>query len=153
KAQAKAAHPPVSMGGDPVHPGPVGQLMMAAALLKELGAEGFVSSATLDAGGKVTEAKGCKVTGVKAAGGGRTVERLDHQRPLPIPDEARAALPLYPTVLALSQYTLAVKGLKGERYTLKVNGTAVGTASGKELAKGVNLTAFAKGPIAAQGKE
>ena len=31
----------------PVHPGPPGQLMMAAALLKELGADGFVSSVSI----------------------------------------------------------------------------------------------------------
>src|SRR5262249_53009498 len=53
---------PVSMMGDPVHPGPTGQLMMAAALLKELNADGFVSTVTVDGKeGKLVEAKGCKV--------------------------------------------------------------------------------------------
>src|SRR5262249_10850187 len=42
--QAKNKVVPVSMMGDPVHPGPTGQLTMAAALLKDLGAEPFVSS-------------------------------------------------------------------------------------------------------------
>ena len=41
----------VNLTGDAVHPGAPGQLMMAAALLKALGAEGFVSEATLDAAG------------------------------------------------------------------------------------------------------
>src|SRR5262249_35992841 len=58
-AQEKAKDKLVSMHGDAVHPGQPGQLMMAAALLKDLGADGFVSSATLDAGGRVVEAKGC----------------------------------------------------------------------------------------------
>ena len=45
-AQAKNPRPRLvsDVLGDPVHPGPPGQLTMAAALLKELGATGFVSS-------------------------------------------------------------------------------------------------------------
>src|SRR5262249_41391185 len=38
-------------------------------------------------------------------------------------------------------------------YALKVNGTAVATLSARELEGGVNLTAYARSPIAAQGKE
>ena len=38
-AQEKSPNKPVSMQGDPVHPGPPGQLMMAAALLKALSAD------------------------------------------------------------------------------------------------------------------
>ena len=40
----------MSLLGDPVHPGPPGQLMMAAALLTQLHAPGMVGEATLDAG-------------------------------------------------------------------------------------------------------
>ena len=57
------------MQGDPVHPGPPGQLMMAAALLKGLGAERFVSSVTLDAAGKVSRPRGARSDGVKSDGG------------------------------------------------------------------------------------
>lgn len=142
----------VSMQGDPVHPGPPGQLTMAAALLKEMGANGFVSSVTLDAHGKVTEAKGCVVDGAKADGGKLTFDRLDDSLPFPIPDDARAVLPLYPQLLELSQYTLRVTGLSAERYALKVNATDLGTVSAKELGQGVNLTTFGQGAIAAQGK-
>ncbi|GDY19935.1 hypothetical protein LBMAG56_12800 [Verrucomicrobiota bacterium] len=142
----------VSMQGDPVHPGPPGQLTMAAALLKELGAEGFVSSATLDAQGKVTEAKACVVENAKSENGQLTFDRLDETLPFPIPDDARAVLPLYPPILELSQYTLKVTGLTAERYDLKVNDTALGTVSARDLAQGVNLTGFGQGAIAAQGR-
>jgi lysophospholipase L1-like esterase len=143
--------PPVSMQGDAVHPGAPGQLMMAAALLKGLGANGFVSSVILDAKGKVTEAKGCAVEEMKAENGKLAFERLDEALPFPIPDEARAVLPLYPTILDLSQYTLKVTGLEG-KYDLQVNGVTLATLTAKELAEGMNLTAYAKGPIADQGK-
>jgi lysophospholipase L1-like esterase len=148
--QAKGPRP-VSMQGDPVHPGPPGQLIMAAALLKELGADGFVSSATLDVSGKV-ESKGCVVDSVKSDGGKLAFDRLDECLPFPIPDEARPVLPLFPTILELSQYMLKITGLTGERYVLHANDTPLATLTAKELEAGVNLTSFGKGPIAAQGK-
>ncbi len=151
----QAKHPGhlVSMQGDPVHPGPPGQLTMAAALLKGLGADGFVSSVVLDADGKVTAAKGCKVTDVRAADGKFVFDRADDCLPFPIPDEARPVLALYPAILDLSEYTLQVNGLSGDHYRLLVNGQDVATLSGAELGKGVNLTRFGAGPVAAQGKQ
>jgi len=149
----------VSMQGDAVHPGPTGQLMMAAALLKELGADGFVSSAKVNANDLSSETKGCKVTGVEIGARGLAFDRLDECLPFPIPDEARAVLPLYPTILDLSQYTMSVTGLKDGNYVLTVNGSPLATLSAKELEAGVNLTAFgsdpkakAPNPITAQGK-
>jgi lysophospholipase L1-like esterase len=149
----------VSLQGDAVHPGPPGQLMMAAALLKDLGAQGFVSSATVDASGKVSDSKGCTIDAVKAEDGKLVFDRLDECVPFPIPDEARAVLPLYPTILDLSQYTLKVTGLKGSNYVLKINGVPTATLSAKELEAGINLTAFGPNPqskevnpVAAQSK-
>jgi lysophospholipase L1-like esterase len=149
-AQEKLSLNPISMQGDPVHPGPPGHLMMAAALLKELGADGFVSSATLDAGGKVTEAKGCKVDDIKAEGEKIEFDRLDERLPFPLPDAARSVLPLCPTFFEMSQYMLTVTGLKDGNYVLKVGGIAAATLTAKELAAGVNLTAVG---AAAQGKD
>ncbi len=158
-AQEKVADKPVSMQGDAVHPGVPGQLLMTAALLKDLGADGFVSSATVDASGKVAEAKGCKIDGVKAGEGKLEFDRLDERLPMPIPDEARAAVSLFPAVMDLSQYTLAVTGLKDGNHTLKVNNVPAATLTAKELAAGVNLTSLGPipgqkevSPILAQGK-
>lgn len=148
----------VNLTGDAVHPGAPGQLMMAAALLKALGAEGFVSDARLDAAGTVTASKGCAITNVKADAGTLSFDRLDEALPFPIPDNARVVLPIAPDVLALSKYTLRVTGLKAADYTLTINGAACGTLSAKALANGVNLTSLpanpkaqAPNPIAAQG--
>jgi lysophospholipase L1-like esterase len=148
----------INLTGDAVHPGAPGQLMMAAALLKALGAEGFVSEATLDAAGKVTAAKGCAVTNAKAEGGGLSFNRLDECLSFPIPDNARMILPVAPDVLELSKYTLKVTGLKDGDYALSINGATCGTLSAKALAAGVNLTnlphdpkAKVPNPVAAQG--
>src|SRR5262245_53533782 len=142
---------PVSMMGDPVHPGPTGQLTMAAALLKDLGAEPFVSSLVLDATGKVVAAKACKVEASKGDAGAIAFTRLDDCLPFPISDDARPVLALFPTILDLSQYTLTVQGLTGN-YTLAINGKVLGTVTAADLEKGINLTTFATGPIADQGK-
>ena len=159
EAQEKLPTKPITMQGDAVHPGPPGQLMMAATLLKELGADGFVSSLAMDGNGKVAEAKGCKVEGAKADGEKIEFDRLDERLPFPIPDDARTVLPLDPTILDLSQYTLKVTGLKDGSYTLKINGVATATLTAKQLDAGVNLTAFGAdgqtkdvNPIVAQGR-
>lgn len=150
-AQAKSGKPLVSMGGDPVHPGPNGQLMMAVALLKELGATPFVSSVNIDAGGRVEDAKGCAVDAIKASDGKLSFDRVDECLPVPVPGQARDVVSLDPTILEMSQYTLKVTGLKGQKYALKINGQMTATLTAQELAKGVNLTAFRQGPIAKQG--
>lgn len=152
-AQEKSATPFVSMqGNDTVHVGPNGQLMMAAALLKGLGASGFVSHAVLTAQGAVTEANGCVVSGIKVQNGGIGFDRLDDASPFPIPDGSREMLKFDPTILELSEYNLKVTGLTAGQFVLKIDGEELGTVSAKELAQGINLTTFAHGPIAAQGK-
>lgn len=142
--QAKQPKQPLTMQGDPVHPGPNGQLMMAAELLKGLGAEGFVSSVALDASGKLVEAKGCTVTEVKLDGDKLTFSRLDESLPFPIPDGTLDILPLDPTIEEMSRYMLKVDGLKPGSYFVKIGGVALSpTFTAEELAKGVNLTAAA----------
>jgi hypothetical protein len=153
EAQAKNPAPLVSMQGDPVHPGPNGQLLMAAALLQGLGADGKVSELSVGvAGGTQAQSQGCRFDKLKYDGGVLTFERTDECLPFPIPDGARAVLPLSPTVLELSQYILKVSGLDAGSYQIAVDKKPVTVVSAKELEKGVNLTAFDKGPIADQGK-
>ncbi len=147
-AQEKAPIKPISMQGDPVHPGPPGQLMMAAALLKALGADGFVSSATIDISGTV-DAKGCAITGVTAKDGTLSFDRLDESSPFPIADNARAVLPLAPEIRELNQYTLKVTGLKAEDYQVRINGVASGRVTAQDLTAGINLTALPSEPNAA----
>jgi lysophospholipase L1-like esterase len=157
--QAKNPVKTVSMQGDAVHPGAPGQLMMAAALLKELGADPFVSSATIHvAGKKAFEARNCVIDSLTVTDGKIAFDRLDERLPFPIPEEARAIVAFDPTILAMSQYTLKVTGLAAGKYNLSLNGASLGTVSSKALEAGVNLTAFGPGtakapnPITAQSK-
>ena len=100
----------------------------------------------MDAGGRLIEAKGCKIENLKAEGGKIEFDRQDERSAFPIPDEARQVLPLYPAILNLSQYLLKVPGLKDGAYTLKINGVATAVVSAQDLDAGLNLTAFAAAP-------
>jgi lysophospholipase L1-like esterase len=157
--QAKSPILTVPMQGDAVHPGAPGQLMMAAALLKELGADPFVSTATIDVAGKKADGWVCVIESLTVADGKIAFDRLDERLPFPIPEEARAVVAFDPTILAMSQYMLRVAGLTAGKYDLSINGSSLGAISAKDLDAGINLTAFGPGtnakkpnPIAAQSK-
>ncbi|HVJ45722.1 MAG TPA: SGNH/GDSL hydrolase family protein [Luteolibacter sp.] len=139
---AKPKLPPslIPLGGDPVHPGPVGQYTMAAVILKGLGAEGEVSSATLSADGKVVEAKGCKISDVSAGEGKLSFTRLDEKGPWPVLPSGKAAFDLLPSGLDLSKYLLKVNGLAEGDYKVSIDGKPAGTVSSKDLAAGWNMT-------------
>ena len=148
---SKMEKQPVSMLGDPVHPGPNGQLTMAAALLAGLNAPGLVSKATIDASaGKAAEAVQCKIDNITVTGDTLAFDRLDDSLPFPIPDDARAVLPICDTIGNLSQCLLTVTGLKAERYDVSMDGVKVATVTAADLARGWNLGLLDKGPVSDQ---
>jgi lysophospholipase L1-like esterase len=128
-------------GGDGVHPSANGQLVMAYAFLKALGASGDLGTITVD-GAKASATGGHKV--LAAADG--TVDLESTQYPFCFfgdpksPDSTRSILPYLPFNQDLNRLTLVVKGLKGDR--AKVTwGKESKTFSKDDLAKGVNLAA------------
>ena len=137
----------IPLGGDPVHPGPVGQHTMAAVILAGLKADGEVSSATLHADGKVVEAKRCKITDATAKGGKLSFTRLDETGPWPILPTAKSAITLLPDMLKLSQYQLRVTGLAEGAYRVSINGKPAATVTAKELAAGWNMTTAFDGAL------
>jgi lysophospholipase L1-like esterase len=142
------------LGIDYVHPGPAGNLTMAAAVLKGLNAPGLVSKATLDATGKVGELIQCQVTNVVVEKhGGISFDRLDTCLPMPIPDNARGGLVVSPAVADLSQWILTVKGLKGGDYLVEMDGANVAKVAANELDKGWNMGLLEKGPVADQCRQ
>jgi lysophospholipase L1-like esterase len=131
----------IPLGGNPVHPGEVGQYTMAAAILEGLGAPGEVSSATLSADGKVVEAKRCKITDASAKEGRISFTRLDEASPWPILPSAKSAAQLMPKMLNLSQYNLKVTGLRDDaNYAITFDGKPAAAVTGRQLAAGWNMT-------------
>jgi lysophospholipase L1-like esterase len=141
-------------GGDAVHPGPPGQALMAASILKGLGFPPLVSSAELDAAGrKVVAAKNCMVDKIVAQEGGVSFSRLDAALPF-FPADAVSILPWSPILEELNDYRLQVTGLAAGKYEVRIGGKKIAEATAAQLAAGVNLAAGAlsDGPIAEQAK-
>lgn len=143
-------------GGDAVHPGPPGQALMAASILKALNFPKLVSSAEVSVNADSTTGKpeNCGVSNVKATAGGVTFERKDFALPF-FPEQAASILKYSNILEDMNHYGLTVKGLKDGKYDVKLGGKTVATYTAAELAKGVNLAgpALKTGPVADQVKD
>ncbi len=143
-------------GGDAVHPGPAGQAVMAAAILKGMGLPRTVSSVTVDAAGGSgkPDAKNSTISNFKAADDGVSFQRTDAALPF-FPEAAKSILKHTPLLEEMNDYGLKVTGLKSGKYDVKLGGKTVASYSDAELAKGVNLAsaALAAGPVADQVKD
>jgi len=140
--------------GDAVHPGPPGQALMAASILKGLNFPALVSSAEIDAAGnKVLATKNCTVENVAAKEGGISFSRLDGALPF-FPADATGILPWAPILEELNDYRLKVTGLAAGKYEIRIGGKKIAELTAEQLAAGVNLAAGAlrEGPIADQAK-
>lgn len=137
---------------DRVHPGPAGQLTMAACLLKAWKAPALVSSVEIDArAGKATSAQNCTVSGV-TPGAKLTWTQLDKALPMPVDaKEATFALVLASSDFqeTLNRQIVRVTGLSGGSYRLSIDGQEAGVFPASDLAQGVNL-ALAATPMAQQ---
>jgi lysophospholipase L1-like esterase len=125
---------------DGVHLNDLGQLAMAFAIIKGLGAPADVSSAAIEATAPaLIAAKGCQITNLVRHGSELEFDRLDEGLPInfglfgalryrfiPIPDE-------------LNRYTLKVHGLAAGRYEIVADGRSLGTFTNDRLASGENL--------------
>lgn len=148
----RAGNPPAFVGGgDAVHPGPVGQTLMAWAVLKGMHASPLVSSVRIDAAAKAIEARQCRVESLEVAGSTVRFSRADFALPMPIDPRADGALKLAPVIDELNRYELCVTGLPAGDYELTIDGEAAGTYDAGALAKGVNL-ALQAGPVTAQAQ-
>ena len=126
---------------DGIHLNDLGQLAMAWALLKGLGAEADVSSATVDAAeAKVVRATGCKITGVKKLPDGVTFVRTDAGLPMNLGVLSALQYRFVPVPETLNRYQLTVKGLAPGHYSVRAEGRLLGTWDAGQLAKGMNIS-------------
>lgn len=132
---------------DGIHLNDLGQLAMAFAILKGLGAPADVSAANFDARGpKLVRASGCTISDVAAKDNRLEFTRHDEGLPLnyglffalnfrfvPIPDQ-------------LNRYLLTVTNLPAGRYEVLADGRSAGRFTAAELAAGVNLASTTPDP-------
>ena len=132
---------------DGIHLNELGQVAMAYAVLKGLGAPAEVSSATLDVTDQATMiAKGCQVTEVKGDATRFEFDRLDAGLPINFGALALLRLHFVPYSSELNGYTLAVKNLPPGQYAISADDRPLGHWSADQMARGLNLaTATANG--------
>ncbi len=140
-------------GGYSLHPGPIGQTVMAWAILKGLGACADVSRAVIDAVAvRRAAAENCTIYDIQVSAGKLSFSRTDAALPMPIDERARPALTLAPVLRDLSRYELKVTGLAAGKYELRIDDEATGQVTAEELQDGWDLTLSA-GPISRQAAE
>ena len=127
---------------DRVHPGPAGQLLMAAALLKVWNGPSVVTAVEINAAQKQVEQQ--QNTEVTALLGSENFEWDQRDKALPMPldlknEVMRLAIRSSDFLETLDQETLKVIGLKAPRYQLKIDGRNVGVFTNDQMAAGINL--------------
>lgn len=124
---------------DTIHLSELGQLAMAYAILKGLGAPEEVSSATIDAANsQVISSAGCTISDIKTDNGAISFTRLDEGLPFNNGIFSTMAYRFVP-MNELNAYRLAVKNLTGGEYTLTVSGRKIGVYRAEQLAEGINI--------------
>lgn len=143
-------------GSDRIHPDNDGHMVMAYLFLK---AQGFVGKEVADmeinANKKqAVKSENCTVSNIKKNGKDLSFDYLAEALPYPLDTIARGwgqkksqaeVLKVVPFMEEMNRETLKVPGLKGN-YKLLIDDEEIGTWSGDELAKGINLAAESKTP-------
>ena len=140
------AHPELHLcGGDRVHPGPAGHLLMAALVLEAMGERPLVAQVAIDAKKGVVEkladgkTRNAAVTAVAATPNEVRFTYAPKALPLPALPEYVADDKIYPLTEKFNQETIRISGLAEGRYDLAFDGAKVGSFTAAEFAKGVNV--------------
>ena len=141
--------------GDAVHPGPPGQALMAASILKGLNFPSLVAAVEIDAKqNKVVSQENCSVEGLQATATSVKFKKLDKALPF-FPEDASSILPWTPILDELNDYKIQVTGLAPGKYKVRIDSVDVAELSAESLGAGVDIAAevLKSGPIADQAKK
>ena len=128
---------------DGVHLNDLGQLTMAYAMIKGLGAPADVSSASLDwTTGKTATTSACRISEVEKTGDGLTFTRLDEASPLNLGVLSGLNYRWVPLPDGINRHLLTVIGLPPGNYDLRAGGRALGTVTAAQLAAGLNISSI-----------
>ena len=152
EAKAKYGKEYPLAGGDGVHPGPNGHLVMAYAYLKGLGCDGHIGTITVElAAGKATASEGHKI--LSDANG--VIEVESHRYPFCFfgdpksPEATTGVIEFIPFNQELNRFELVVSDAAPAKHYKVTWGKECKSFTGAELAKGINLAAeFLKSPFA-----
>lgn len=141
--------------GDAVHPGPPGQALMAASILKGMNFPSLVAAVEIDAKqNEVVSQENCSVEGLQATATSVKFKKLDKALPF-FPEDASSILPWTPILDELNDYKIQVTGLAPGKYKVRIDSVDVAELSAESLGAGVDIAAevLRSGPIADQAKK
>lgn len=127
---------------DGIHLDELGQLAMAYAMLKGLGAPPEVSAVEIDAKSAAVTSSGCAVSALKTSAEGLNFTRLDTGLPLNLGPLTQLQHRWIPIPDGINRYLLTVKNLPDGDYRIVAGGRDLGKVPATELAKGINLASM-----------
>ena len=132
---------------DGVHLNDLGQLAMAYAMLKGLGAPEDVSLATIDADrGALVTAEGCTISEIKKRDDGIEFTRLDDGLPLYLGALSGLQYRWITIPDGINRYLLAVRGLAAGDYEIRADSRLLGKTNAAPLAHGLNIASMTADP-------
>lgn len=147
--QARKTDPKFTMIRDAVHPDPPGQVVMAVAMIADLGLPKALSNirVTVQPGrSALVRGTGGKVNELKATSDGVEFTWLANSLPWVMPEEAALGAKLTKLGHKHSREALEIHGLKPGRYELSIDGEVVGIWTAEALSRHIELQENAKTP-------
>lgn len=132
---------------DGIHLNELGQMAMAFAILKGLGAPADVSAATIDA--RETNAvttESCRISEIERTADGIAFTRTDERLPLNLAPLWMLHSFYIPIGEQLNRYLLTVKNLPGGQYQVTAGERPLGKWNAEALARGINIASATSDP-------
>ncbi|MCX6307823.1 MAG: hypothetical protein NTY32_02965, partial [Bacteroidia bacterium] len=135
------------IGKDRIHPHATGHLVMAYLFLTQTNAPKEVWNLVMDAKNRQTVfQRNCNVSSLIIKPNRLTFKNKEFALPFPSIEAAKEAFRLVPFIDSLNQQVLQIRSCDSGHYRLKINNMEVGTYSGADFEKGINLAINTKTP-------
>ena len=136
------------IGKDRVHPGADGHLIMTYQFLKTTNAPKYVAQIIIDNDAKHSNqlSKNCMLKNVEVNKGGFLFKVKEKALPFPIAEEQKLGLELVPFIDDFSVEQLVINHFTANKYEISIDDSLIGSFSGTELSKGINLANYHNTP-------
>lgn len=147
--QERKKDPKFTMIKDAIHPGALGQIVMAYAILNDMGVQRYVSNirvGTNPKGKKGAFGRGGKLTEFTQDDEGLSFTWEADSLPMVLPEEAESGAKLLHLGHRLGKESIEIHDLQSGKYELSIDGVVVGKYPADRLAKHIEIQANSKTP-------
>lgn len=136
------------VGSDRIHPGPLGNLVMAYQFIKNTGAQNVVSNIVVSNKSKDIKklSKNCSINIIHFTKDRVLFRCKEEALPFPVLGNQSSAIELVPFTKEMNTEMLVVKGINTGYYRLQIDTFLVGVFSAQQLQEGINLSNFTNTP-------